>query len=108
VVRPGAIGGNKIQIVEQAQLAPGQMQMMAQSEMEIQRVSGVNASSLGQESGSNTSGKQEAERTRQGSIITSSMFENLRRSMQRLGELTVSAIQHKWTGEKILRITDRM
>ena len=106
MVRSGAM--EKIKIVEQAQLAPSQMSMMNSSEQEIQRVSGVNAdmSSMGHRA-SEAVGVVE-NRTNQGVTITAPLFENMRRSIQRLGEQIVAAIQHKWTGEKVLRITDRM
>lgn len=108
VVRPGALGGGKIVIVEQANLAPAQMSMMSQSEMEIQRVSGVNADMLGYSQRASESGVAIDKRTTQGVTITAGLFDNMRRSMKMLGEQLVSAIQHKWTGEKVLRITDRM
>lgn len=108
IVRPGALRDQKIVIVEQSNLAPAQMNMMQQSEMEIQRVSGVNASNPAYSSGASEANSSVEKRGTDAVTITAPLFDNLRRSMKRLGEQVVSAIQHKWTGEKVLRITDRM
>ncbi len=106
VVRPGALG--KIQIVDKSPMAPGQMNMMQQSELEIQRVSGINADLMGQKTGGSESGRAIEKRTNQGVTITAPLFDNLRRSMKKLGELVVAGMQDRWTGEKVLRITDRI
>lgn len=107
LVNPGALKNGKIQIIDKAPLAPAQMSMMSQSELEIQRVSGVNADLLGQGTSGSESGKAIEKRTTQGVTITAPLFDNLRRSLKKLGELIESEIRHTWTGEKVLRVTDR-
>jgi hypothetical protein len=107
VVTPGALQKGKFQIVDKAQLAPAQMDMMARSEQEIQRVSGINSDIVGKQGGSEANKKID-ERVTQGVTITAPLFDNLRRSMKKMGELVVAGIQSKWTGEKIFRVTDRM
>jgi len=105
VVRPGKMDG--IQIIEQAQLAPAQVQLMEQSEREISEISGANNERLGLQSNAD-SGIAIEMRQRQGSMMTAAIFENLRESLHRLGEQVLSLIQGEWTEEKVLRITDRL
>ena len=107
VVRDGALSGGKIKMEEQAPMAGPQMDMMRQSELEIQEVSGANDEMMGYK-GRVQSGVAIERRQEQAATITASLFDNYRRSMRRLGELLYLAIQQAWKGPKVLRITDRM
>ena len=106
VVRPGKLQ-NGLKIIEQADLAPAQVQLMEQSEREIQEISGSNNERMGLQSNA-VSGAAIDLRREQGSLMTATLFSNLRRSMKMLGELIVSGIQDFWTEEKVLRVTDRV
>ncbi len=105
VVPSGKI--EKIKIEENAALAPSQMSLMQQSESEIQEVSGANAEAMGYRTNT-VSGVAKERQQQQAATVTAPLFGNLRRSMKRIGERAVAGIQKEWTGEKILRITDRL
>jgi hypothetical protein len=107
VVSPGAIKNQKILIHDQAQLTPMQMQLLEQSEREVDQIAGMNAEIYGRKSNA-ISGVAEEKRVAQSATVTMSLFENLRRSLNILGYQTVCNIKGAWTGEKVLRITDRM
>ena len=105
VVQSGKI--DRIKIEEHQSLAASQISILQQSENEIQQISGANAEQLGYQSNAE-SGRAIEKRQVQGATITAPLFANLRRSTKLLGEQIVSLIQGSWTGEKILRITDRL
>ena len=107
ILRAGALREGKFQIREQGQLAPSQVALLEQSEREINETSGANAERQGLQTNA-VSGRAIQARQAQGATMTASLFDNLRRSLQILGELCVSAIQTFWTEEKVLRITDRL
>jgi len=105
VVDPGK--KDKIEIKEQGQLSQYQMGLLEQSEREIEETTGVTAERLGYGSVSQ-SGKAIEKKQIAGSTISAPLFENLRRSAKILGNQTVANIQGFWTGEKVLRVTDRV
>lgn len=105
VLRSGGMG--RFQIMEGAQLSQYQIQLLEQSEKEIQQISGANDEALGYTSNAN-SGKAIELRRQQSSTIMATIFGNYRRSMARLGRLVMSSVQGAWTAEKVLRVTDRM
>jgi len=107
VVNPGALGQKKIQIVEKAELAQGQILLEQEAKTEIQQVSGANATRLGYETKAESGVAKKAD-IAQSNVITAPLFDNLRRSMKALGDQSVANIQGFWTKEKVLRITDRM
>lgn len=105
VVQPGTI--DRIRVVEHGAMAQAQVNLMQQSEGEIQQISGANAEQMGYRSNA-TSGTAIDKRQQQSTIINASLFQNTRRSLKKLGEQTACLIQGEWTQEKILRITDRL
>ena len=105
VLNPG--GRSKMEIIEGAQLSQYQIQVLEQSEKEIQQISGANDEAMGYTSNAN-SGKAIELRRQQSSTIMASLFGNYRRSMSRLGQLVIANVQGAWTAEKVLRITDKM
>lgn len=105
VVKPGGL--NKILIQEHQNLAASQISILQQSENEIQQISGANAEQMGYQSNAE-SGRAIEKRQVQGATVTASLFSNLRRSTKLLGEQIISLVQGSWTGEKILRVTDRL
>jgi len=105
VIRPGKRQG--IEIVEQAQLSQPQIALLEQSEREIQEITGSNNDRMGLQTNA-VSGAAIQNRQEQGSLMSATLFDNLRRSTHRLGEQIVSCIQDFWTGEKVLRVTDRV
>lgn len=105
VVKKGKL--DKIKVEEMAELAVPQIDLMRQSEREIQEIAGATDEALQStsylQSAVGLAKKQEITGT-----VTSSLFENASYSLLRLGELTASMIQSEWTGPKILRVTDRL
>jgi len=95
------------QIQEMATLAAPQIDLMNQSEREIQEIVGANDEALSRDSrlqsGIAIDKKQELAAT-----VTASLIENAKYSQRRLGELTLAMVQKEWTGPKVLRVTDRM
>jgi Fe-S-cluster formation regulator IscX/YfhJ len=106
-LKSGAIGQNKFKIVENAELAPSQVALMSSTENEINEIVGANLASMGYES-NETSGVAIQSRAKQTGIVIARVFENLRRSMKRVGDQTTANIQGYWKAEKVLRITDRL
>lgn len=104
-LKPG--GRGKFEIIEGAQLSQYQIQVLEQSEKEIQQISGANAESLGYQSNAQ-SGRAIELRRQQGTTVMASLFGNYRRSLNRLGKILVANVQNTWTAEKVLRITDKM
>lgn len=98
---------NRVDIQEMAALAPAQMNMLEQSEREIQEISGANEDSLGYES-STRSGVALEQRKQSSATVTASLLENAKFSQQMLGERVAALIQDTWTDEKVLRVTDRV
>jgi len=105
VVDPGKL--NSLTILENQDLAPAQVALLQESEREIQEIAGTNAEQMGYESNV-TSGVALQKRMNQAQTMTATLFENLRRSLKLLGQQLQSNIQGFWTGEKVLRVTDRM
>lgn len=100
-------GMQKFDIQENQTLVPSQVKIMESSEQEIGEIGGPNYEMMGYESNA-TSGVAIEKRSKPGEVRVAPLFENLRRSMKRIGEQTIANIQGFWTGEKVLRITDRM
>lgn len=103
----GALGAGKFKIIENAELASSQVKLMEQSENEINEIVGANLAAMGYES-NETSGIAIERRQKQAAVVIAPLFENLRRSMKRLGEQISANIQGFWNHEKILRVTDRL
>jgi len=98
---------NSYRIDEMSSLAAPQIDLMNQSEREIQEIAGANDEALSRDSrlqsGVALDKKQDISAT-----VTASLLENVKYSQRRLGELTMSMVQSEWTAPKVLRVTDRM
>lgn len=105
VVRPGK--KQSLEIIEGTNLVAPQMDILRESEREIQQISGQNPESHGYRSDT-VSGVAIKERIEQANIISAPLMQNFRRSLKRLGELLIAEMQGQWQAEKVLRITDRM
>lgn len=107
VVAPGKGGGFKIiEGIDKGQLQ-AQVMMLQESERELKEISGANDEAAGYK-GQALSGVAQEKRQQQSAVILAPLVENLRRSMRMLGQLQIAEIQGQWTGEKVLRVTDRM
>ena len=105
VMRKGKL--DKIKVDENSDLAAGQIELMRQSEREIQEIVGATDESL-QTNSYLQSGVGLAKKEDMTNTVLASLFENVTYSQMRLSELTMSMIQNEWTGPKVLRITDRL
>lgn len=100
-------GMPKFRIDEQANFAAPQMDILRQSENEIQEISGPNQESMGYKSNVQ-SGVAIEKKIVQGGVTTATLFANMRRSLKMVAEQTVANVQGNWKHPKILRITDRL
>ncbi len=98
---------NRVKIEEMSNMASSQMDMLMQSEREIQEIAGANDETLGYNSPSR-SGKALAEKKQSSATVTASLLENAKYSQKMLGERLTALIQDTWTDEKVLRVTDRV
>lgn len=99
---------NTFQIQELGQMAPQQMDVMIQTEREIQEISGANNESLGYQTSGSQSNMALETKQKQSNVMTASMQLNLKRSQRMLGERVIAHIQRDWTAPKVLRVTDRV
>jgi len=99
--------GDSINIHELSDLAAPQVEMMRQSEQEIQEIVGANDESLGYNTPAQSGVSLEKKR-QFSSTVTLSLMENAYRSQKLLGEKVLSLIQNSWTEEKVLRVIDRL
>lgn len=105
VLKKGKRGAFEIQ--ELSALASPQIDLMHQSEREIQEIVGANDEALGKES-KLQSGVALEKKEAYASTVTASLFDNAKLAQKRLGELTLAMVQSEWTGPKVLRVTDRL
>lgn len=105
VLKKGKMGSFEIQ--EMASLAAPQIDLMNQSEREIQEIVGANDEALSRNSALQ-SGVALDKKNEMSASVTLSLLENASHSQRRLGELTMAMIQSEWNGPKVLRVTDRM
>lgn len=96
-----------IDIQEMAALATPQIEMMRQSEVEIKEIVGANDESLGYDSPAQ-SGVSLDKKKQFSNTMTLSLMENAYRSQKMLGEKILALIQGTWTGEKVMRVIDRL
>jgi hypothetical protein len=105
VLKKGRRGSFEIQ--EMSALATPQVDMMLQSEREIQEIAGANDEALS--SGSALQSGVALDKKQQlSSTVTASLLHNAMLSQKRLGELTMAMVKDTWTGPKVLRVTDRL
>lgn len=105
VINPGKM--ERLKIVDQSELSQYQIGLLEQSEREIEETTGVVAERMGY-GGRSQSGKAIEKKQMAGATISIPLVDNSRRSVKMIGDQTVANIQGFWTGEKVLRITDRM
>lgn len=100
-------GLNKVKVVEGADLAVGQTELMRAAENEIQQISGANNEAMGYHAAAQ-SGRALENKQRQASTVLATLFDNSRRSQARLGSLVCAEMQDKWKGSRVLRIVDNV
>lgn len=105
VTRKGKI--DKVEIQEMAELASSQIDLMRQSEREIQEIVGATDEALQTTSYLQSAAGLQKKQEITGAVLAS-LYENALTSQLRLAELTASMIQTSWTAPKVLRITDKI
>lgn len=105
VTRKGKM--DKVHIQEMSELAASQVDLMRQSEREIQEIVGATDEAMQTTSYLQSAVGLEKKQEITGTVL-SSLFENALYSQLRLAELTSSMIQNTWTAPRILRVTDKL
>lgn len=96
--------GSSLEISRDIQLAEEQLKLMDRNVQHIRNVSGITAENLGRQTNA-SSGVAITARQEQGSVSTTQMFDNLRFSVQLIGEMELSNIEQFYTEQKVVRIT---
>lgn len=104
IVKKGKV--EMVRIEDHTAELTSQIALLESSEREIQETSGAIAEQMGIQSNA-VSGVAIQNRQQRGATVTAPLFDNSKRSKKRLGTLTIAEIQQQWSGEKIIRITDR-
>lgn len=86
-------------------LAREHVELMSQDAEYIEATSGVTDEQMGRETNA-VSGKAIELRKEQGNVVVSELFDNLRVSVQLMGEILLSLVEQFYTDEKVVRITD--
>jgi len=96
--------GSEVNINKETKLVEEHVMLMRQDAEYIERTAGVNDEMMGRQTNA-VSGKAIAQRYEMGTVVTASMFDNLRFAFQLAGEIKLSLIEQFWDGEKQFRIT---
>lgn len=101
--------GAGLQIIEGTEKGAlqAQVMMLQEAERELKEITGANDEQAGYK-GQAISGIAQQKRQDQANTIIAPLTENRRRSRKLLGQLQVAEIQGRWTGERVLRVTDRI
>lgn len=107
VARPDGIirvkKGSLFEIRNVVQLAEEHVNLMQQDRQFIESTGGVTDEMMGRESNAQ-SGKAILARQDQGHAVTAELFDNLRMSIQLVGEITLSLIEQYYTDRKVVRV----
>ena len=97
--------GRDVEINTDNTLAEQHLRLMEQDERFLESSSGVTEENLG-ESTNAISGRAILARTNQGTLVTASLFDNLRWATQHQGEIRLSLIEQFMSEPKIVRVTN--
>ena len=98
--------GSEVIINKETRLVEEHVMLMGQDAEYIERTAGVNDEMMGRQTNA-VSGKAISQRYEMGTVITASMFDNLRLAFQLAGEIKLSLMEQFWTEEKEIRITGK-
>ena len=98
--------GSEVIINKETRLVEEHVMLMSQDAEYIERTAGVNDEMMGRQTNA-VSGKAISQRYEMGTVITASMFDNLRLAFQLAGEIKLSLMEQFWTEEKQIRITGK-
>lgn len=94
----------KFKILENGELARGQLDLAVRDSAYIRTAGGVTGENLGLETNA-TSGKAINARQEQGAVVTTTLFDNLRQAMLISGRMVLSLIEQFMTEKMVFRIT---
>lgn len=97
--------GKHFEIRHQEKLAEEQLLLAQQDADYIRQGSGVTGENLGMETNA-TSGKAILARQNQGSVVTTTLFDNLRLARQVAGEIALSVMEQTYGDQKVIRLTN--
>ncbi|MEE9384347.1 MAG: hypothetical protein V3V08_13165 [Nannocystaceae bacterium] len=97
--------GRDVEINTDNTLAEQHLKLMDQDERFLESSSGVTEENLG-ESTNAISGRAILARTNQGTLVTASLFDNLRWATQHQGEIRLSLIEQFMSEPKVVRVTN--
>lgn len=107
IARPDAIiirrRGKELNVIRDNKLAEQHLMLMDRDRMMIQSISGVTDENLGRQTNAD-SGKAIIARQEQGSLVTTELFDNLRFSVQKAGEIELSLIEQFMDQERVVRL----
>lgn len=95
--------GSTVEFVKNTAEMTGNLELMQHNEALMQDISGVQSENLGRESNA-VSGKAIIARQEQGSMVTASIFDNLRLAIQLQGEKQLSLVEQFYSEPKVIRI----
>jgi hypothetical protein len=98
--------GYDLTIQRDTQMAEGHMKLFEMDALKIQTTSGVNNENMGRQSNSGMSGEAIKSLQLQGSVQTTSIFDNLRYATQVQGEKQLSLIEQYYSEPKVIRLTE--
>ena len=94
---------DKVEIIENRDLAAQHLEIMREDAEYIESIGGVTDENLGQETNA-ASGRAIIARQDQGHVVTAELFDNQRLSIQLGGEIETSLVEQFYTGPKLIRI----
>lgn len=97
--RPGSV----VEFQKNTSEIAGNLELMQHNEALMQDISGVQSELLGRQTNA-TSGKAIIARQEQGSMVTASIFDNLRLAIQLSGEKQLSLVEQFYTEPKVIRL----
>ncbi len=98
---------DRMRVEDLAALAAPQISMMQQSENEIQEIVGATDESMGATTPAQ-SGISLDKKRQMASTMTLNLLENAYTSQKHMGEQIMSLVQDTWSGEKVMRVVDRL
>jgi len=98
--------GSEVHVNKETRLVEEHVMLMGQDAEYIERTAGVNDEMMGRQTNA-VSGKAISQRYEMGTVVTASMFDNLRFAFQLAGEIKLSLMEQYWTEEKEIRITGK-
>ncbi len=102
-LKPGALSAGKVKVDRGSERIQPQIEMMDRAKEEIYEASGVTRENTGTSQG-DQSGRAILAKQQQGAVVTATLFDNYRQSIQESGQKTLSNCEQFLTLPKLIRI----